>query len=33
MIKAVIEKLLPYVATSLDQATVLREYDLQYNPS
>jgi DNA (cytosine-5)-methyltransferase 1 len=33
MIKAVVEKLLPYVATSLDQATVLREYDLQYNPS
>jgi DNA (cytosine-5)-methyltransferase 1 len=33
MIKAVIEKLLPYVATSLDQSTVLREYDLQYNPS
>ena len=31
--KAVVEKLLPYVATSLDQATVLREYDLQYNPS
>ncbi len=33
MIKAVVEKFLPYVATSLDQATVLREYDLQYNPS
>tara|TARA_R110001583_G_C5626185_1_gene406642 strand:+ start:233 stop:1213 length:981 start_codon:yes stop_codon:yes gene_type:complete len=33
MIKAVVEKLLPYVATSLDQASVLREYDLQYNPS
>lgn len=33
MIKAVVEKLLPYVATSLDQTTVLREYDLQYNPS
>jgi len=33
MIKAVIEKFLPYVATSLDQASVLREYDLQYNPS
>jgi len=33
MIKAVVEKLLPYVATSLDQATVLREYDLRYNPS
>ncbi len=33
MIKAIIQKLLPYVATSLDQATILREYDLQYNPS
>jgi len=33
MIKAVAQKLLPYVATSLDQALVLREYDLQYNPS
>jgi len=33
MIKAVIEKFLPYVATSIDQATVLREYDLHYNPS
>ncbi len=33
MIKAVVEKLLPYVATSLNQATVLREYDLQYNPT
>lgn len=33
MIKAVVEKFLPYVTTSLDQATVLREYDLQYNPS
>jgi DNA (cytosine-5)-methyltransferase 1 len=33
MIKAVVEKFLPYVATSLDQASVLREYDLQYNPS
>ncbi|MGB0879059.1 MAG: DNA cytosine methyltransferase [Polaribacter sp.] len=33
MIKAVVEKLLPYVATSLDQSSVLREYDLQYNPS
>lgn len=33
MIKAVVEKLLPYVAKSIDQATVLREYDLQYNPS
>jgi DNA (cytosine-5)-methyltransferase 1 len=33
MIKAVIEKLLPYVATTLDQTMVLREYDLKYNPS
>ena len=33
MIKAVAQKLLPYVATSLDQTMVLREYDLQYNPS
>lgn len=31
MIKAVVEKLLPYVATSLDQTLVLREYDLKYN--
>ena len=33
MIKAVAEKLLPYVTTSLDQTAVLREYDLQYNAS
>ncbi|RDY59443.1 DNA cytosine methyltransferase [Flagellimonas nanhaiensis] len=33
MIKAVVQKLLPYVATSLDQAAVLREYDLKFNPS
>jgi DNA (cytosine-5)-methyltransferase 1 len=33
MIKAVVQKLLPYVSTSLDQAAVLREYDLKYNPS
>ncbi|NVN17444.1 DNA (cytosine-5-)-methyltransferase [Muricauda sp. HICW] len=33
MIKAVVQKLLPYVATSLDQAAVLREYDLKYNPN
>lgn len=33
MIKAVVQKLLPYVATSLDQFSVLREYDLKYNPS
>lgn len=33
MIKAVVQKLLPYVATSLDQSVVLREYDLKYNPS
>jgi len=33
MVKAVIQKLLPFVATTLDQTQVLREYDLQYNPS
>jgi|TARA_R100000501_G_C2624714_1_gene118019 DNA (cytosine-5)-methyltransferase 1 len=33
MVKAVIEKLLPYIASSLDQTSVLREYDLKYNPS
>lgn len=33
MIKAVVQKLLPYVATSLDQSSVLREYDLKYNPT
>ncbi|WP_192348627.1 DNA cytosine methyltransferase [Algoriphagus sp. Y33] len=33
MIKAVVQKLLPYVANSLDQSAVLREYDLKYNPS
>lgn len=33
MIKAVIQKILPYVATTLDQTQILREYDLQYNPS
>ncbi len=33
MIKAVAQKLLPYVATSIDQAMVLREYDLKYNAS
>lgn len=33
MIKAVVQKLLPYVSTSLDQAVVIREYDLKYNPS
>lgn len=33
MIKAVLQKLLPYVAMSLDQTLVLREYDLKYNPS
>lgn len=33
MIKAVVQKLLPYVASSLDQSLVLREYDLKYNPS
>lgn len=33
MIKAVAQKLLPYVAKSLDQAMVLREPNLQHNPS
>ncbi len=33
MIKAVVQKLLPYIATSSDQAAILREYDLKYNPS
>lgn len=33
LVKAVIEKLLPYVAVNLDQTTVLREYDLKYNAS
>jgi len=33
MVKAVIQKLLPYVATTIDQTQVFREYDLQYNPS
>ena len=32
MIKAVVQKLLPFVATSLDQTSLLREYDLKYNP-
>jgi DNA (cytosine-5)-methyltransferase 1 len=31
MIKAVLQKLLPYVAVSLDQAVMLRDYDIQYN--
>ena len=30
IVKAVILKLLPYVATSMDMATVIREYDLNY---
>ena len=33
MVKTVVQKLLPYVAASLDQASVLREYDLKYNAS
>lgn len=32
MIKAVILKLLPFVANTLDTSTILREYDLTYNP-
>lgn len=31
MVKAVAQKLLPYVASSIDQTMVLREYDLKYN--
>jgi DNA (cytosine-5)-methyltransferase 1 len=31
MVKAVILKLLPYVATSLDMTNVLREYEVEYN--
>lgn len=33
MIKAVVQKLLPYVASTLEPASVLREYVLKYNPS
>jgi DNA (cytosine-5)-methyltransferase 1 len=33
MIKAVAQKLLPYIATTIDQSMVLREYDLNYNAS
>ena len=33
MIKAVVQKLLPYVASTLDPSYVLREYNLKYNPS
>lgn len=33
MIKAVVQKLLPYLATTLDPSYVLREYNLKYNPS
>ena len=32
MVRAVVQKLLPYVAVSLDQTPVLKEYDLEYNP-
>lgn len=31
MVKAVIQKLLPYVATTLDMTTVLREYEVEFN--
>lgn len=33
MIKAVVQKLLPYLATTLNPSYVLREYNLKYNPS
>lgn len=31
MVKAVIQKLLPFVATSIDMTSVLREYNVEYN--
>lgn len=31
MIKAVVQKLLPYVASTMETSSVLREYDLKYN--
>lgn len=31
LVKSVILKLLPYVATSLDMTSVLREYEVSYN--
>ena len=31
MVKAVIQKLLPFVATSIDMTSVLREYEVEYN--
>lgn len=33
MIKAVVQKLLPFVASTLEASMVLREYDLKYNPT
>lgn len=33
MIKAVVLKLLPYIAADMDQTVMLREYDLKYNAS
>ncbi|PIB26947.1 DNA cytosine methyltransferase [Maribacter sp. 4G9] len=33
MIRAVCQKLLPYIATTMDQTLVLREYELKYNAS
>lgn len=33
MIKAVVQKLLPYVSNTLEPASVLREYDIKYIPS
>lgn len=33
MIKAVSQKLLPYISSTVDQTLVLREYDLKYNAS
>lgn len=31
LVKAVILKLLPYVATTMDMTSVLREYEVEYN--
>ncbi len=31
IVKAVILKLLPYVATSMDMTSILREYEVSYN--
>lgn len=33
LIKAVVKKFLPYIATTLDPTAILQEYSLEYNPS